>query len=333
MIHCSFGHFRPALYLDSLIARLIFRLGAHINHHPLSHLRNLFWTAYVLDKELSIRTGQPPAIRDEDCDLTLPPGYEEQMYTLLSSSDAKNTTIEGPLFPSGLRLLKIKSRVYNTFYQPGSLGKSQTEILISIRELDNDLEKWRLSLPPNHRPTLLISQQLSTDSPIVGMHLVIVRMDYHHCMSIIHQASGRCKATGNNSNTPEGVRSSFALAVETSRSSLLSLQGSLHLLPNGTFWYVLYHEILILPLSLAITNISWSYQALYFLSDISLFDYLFQHRSWTSKRLCSPGFGTSLPGCFSNQKTTPPGSNSKFPCNPPPGTYHRINRASRTCNH
>ncbi|CAI7627938.1 unnamed protein product [Penicillium crustosum] len=205
----------------------------------LIHLRNLFWTAYVLDKELSIRTGQPPAIRDEDCDLTLPPGYEEQMYTLLSSSDAKNTTIEGPLFPSDLRLLKIKSRVYNTFYQPGSLGKSQTEILISIRELDNDLEKWRLSLPPNHRPTLLISQQLSTDSPIVDMHLVIVRMDYHHCMSIIHQASGRCKATGNNSNTPEGVRSSFALAVETSRSSLLSLQGSLHLLPNGTFCIVL----------------------------------------------------------------------------------------------
>ncbi|KAJ6142976.1 hypothetical protein N7471_002429 [Penicillium samsonianum] len=256
IFHCSSGDFRPALYLNSLIARLIFRLGVHLKHPPVpdgaisfvtdeivqkdGHLRNLFWTAYALDKELSLRTGQPPAINDEDCDLTLPPGYEEQLNTLLSSAETEDMIFKGHLYPSDLRLIKIKSRAYSAFYRPGAIDKSDIELLKSIRELDDDLEKWRLSLPPKHRPTLFIFQQISTGNAILDMHFLIVRMDYHHCMAIIHQASGRCKAwAGNHNNAAEGVGSSFTLAVETSRSSLLSLQSSLHVLPNGTFWYVL----------------------------------------------------------------------------------------------
>lgn len=255
IFHGSVGNFHFALYLDSLVARLIFRLGANVKTpHPADgatpyltddtlrtgcHLRNLFWIAYVLDKELCIRMGEPVAIHDEDCDLSLPPRYEEQLNRLLLSEKVDQMEFEGYLYPTDLRLIKIKSRAYGVFYGPGALCKSDIDVLRSIRELDNTLEEWRLSIPPRYRPNISPSQVVSTHNPVLDTHSVIVRMDYHHCMAIIHQASGRCKAwASDQSNGVNGVSSSFALSVETSRSSLLCLQSVLHVLPNGTFWYV-----------------------------------------------------------------------------------------------
>ncbi|KAJ5504134.1 hypothetical protein N7463_007008 [Penicillium fimorum] len=259
IFHCSSGNLQFALYLNSLIAQLVFILGAHLrylpatNGAPLSvtteayqttrHLRNLFWTAYVLDKELSLRAGQPVAIHDEDCDLSLPPGYEEQLYILLSSSESDGMVIGSPLFPTDLRLIKIRSRAYTTLYQPGSFCEPGIK-LESIRQLDSDLEMWRVSLPLKCRPGLLTSQLIATGNTIADIHILVVRMDYHHCMAMIHQASGRCKAwTGTQNNTIDGVDLSFKIAVETSRSSIISLQNSLHVTPNSAFWLLVFYPI------------------------------------------------------------------------------------------
>ena len=100
VFHSSSGNLRTGLFLDSLVARLIYRFGAHVKSPPASeffhenhsspmdhHLRNLFWIAYIIDKELCIRMGQPAAIPDEACDLTLPPGYEGRLAALGLASE------------------------------------------------------------------------------------------------------------------------------------------------------------------------------------------------------------------------------------------------------
>lgn len=244
------GNLRTAAYLASLAARFIFMLGAHTRPTctgpPSSpadvvaltqyHLRYLFWLCYALDKDLALRTGQPPAISDEQCDLTLPPDYLEQLNTEITFPNGPDQPPRGPLLPMDLRLSMIKSKAYNALYSAQAIQKSDAELLRSIRELDNELERWRMSLPLKYRPTVSFSHDTPIDANM-NMRSVMLRLDYHHCMAIIHQASSRCKAwAGSQSGVMEGISSSLALSVEASRSTIFYLQTAEHVLGDESFW-------------------------------------------------------------------------------------------------
>lgn len=178
--------------------------------------------------------GQPPTIADENCDLTLPPGYTERAFMDPESEDSTNVE---PIFPFDLRLSVIKSRAHSTLYSVSSLKKSDAELLKSIRELDDELEKWRAAVPAHWRPTMSFAQDAS--DPNVSMHSVMLRMNYYLCMSIIHQASSRCKSWVNGSGgLVDGISSSLTLSVEASRSTLCYLESAEHVLVDGVFWYV-----------------------------------------------------------------------------------------------
>lgn len=238
----------------SIASRFIFMLSAHTFRYqstttPTSepesgdsrmqrHLRNLFWLCYVIEKDIALRTGQPLALSDENCDLTLPPGYVDQLYTSMAYHHHSRELPDNPIFPVDLRLSIIKSRAYSTLYSFRALQKTDTELLKEIRELDDDLERWRISVPLEWRPTLSFSHE--TPDPNVSMHSVMLRLNYHLCMTIIHQASSRCKAWDKGQGRMmEGVKSSLALSVEASRSTLLYLETAEHVLMDGVFWYVL----------------------------------------------------------------------------------------------
>lgn len=249
--------------MGSIAARLAFMLGAHTQHHSnfstqapsfseiasrtQNHRRNLFWLVYTFDNELALRNGQPPSINDEHCDLTLPPGYIEQLYTYHGSIPSARDTYSIPFFPADLRLVMIKSRAYNSLYSAQALQKSNAELLKDIRELDDDLEKWRISLPPGFRPTISFSHETPTDSGM-DMRKVISRLSYHHCMATIHEASGRCRARADGQSTViEGVSSSLELAVEASRSSFSYLYTAQHVLDDDSFWYVGFEHPFLAP--------------------------------------------------------------------------------------
>ncbi len=245
------GNLQSANYYGSISARMIFMLGGHIftNQHswlPRSstdtdsrikaHVRNLFWLCYTIEQDVSLRTGQAQLFSEDNCDLSLPPAYVEQMYASLEYHHNSTNLPENPIFPIDLRLSVIKARAYSALYSFKAMKKTDAEILKDIRELDDELERWRLSVPPKWRPTLSFSHE--TPDPNCNMHSVILRLNYHLCMTIIHQASSRCKSWATQGCVMDGVSSSLALSVEASRSTLLYLETSGHVLVDGVFWYV-----------------------------------------------------------------------------------------------
>ncbi|KAK9357276.1 hypothetical protein V1504DRAFT_442903 [Lipomyces starkeyi] len=259
IFHLFTGNQQYAVFTNSIAVRYLFMLGAHTQSHAATagqtlssmnvvartgnHIRNLFWVTYTLDKELSLRTGQPPSLNDEHCDLTLPPGYVEQLYSDLPLKLPSTDVLRGPLLPGDLRLTRINSRAYIALYSAQALKKSDTELLKDIRELDDDLERWRMSLPPKIRPTISFSHETPIGSDM-DMQAVIIRLGYHHCVATIHKASGRCRAwAGGQSRVMEGVSSSLALAVEASRSSIFYLQTAQHALPDESFWMILFYPM------------------------------------------------------------------------------------------
>ncbi|KAJ5973117.1 transcriptional regulator family: Fungal Specific TF [Penicillium vulpinum] len=249
LFELSSGNMRTTNYFGAIATRLIFMLGGNLsNSHAIltdkrseqkhTQLRNLFWICYTIDKDLALRTGQPPTIIDENCDLTLPPGYLDRAFLDVENEDPWY----GPVFPFDLRLSIIKARAHRELYSVSCLQKSDAELLKSIRELDDALEEWRLSVPPEWRPTMSFSSE--TSDPNMGMQTVMLRLNYHLCMTIIHQASGRCKAwMQGQSGMMDGVSSSMALSVEASRSSLCYLEAAEHVVVDGVFWTLIFYPI------------------------------------------------------------------------------------------
>ncbi|KAI0120592.1 fungal-specific transcription factor [Xylariales sp. AK1849] len=256
MFHLFSGKFQTAAMFHSMSCRIVFILGGHTHpvdpaaHVPAdetdhssrvkSHLRKCFWLCYIFDKDISLRTGHPPAIDDQHCDLTFPKGYQFGIMRVDNGST--------PFLPCDLKLSIIKSKSSKLLYSAEALLKSDAELLRDIRELDHELEIWRLSIDPRFRPTLSFrSGDLHLASSIAKtdmMHVMITHFEYHYLMATIHQATGRCRAWANGkSGEMEGVSSSLTLSVEASRSTLVYLRAAVPFLFGECFWIVLFYPM------------------------------------------------------------------------------------------
>lgn len=238
------GEIQTAAHYTSIASRLLMAAGAHAissteSSNLRQHLRSLFWFCYTLDKDLTLRTGEPHCLRDDDCNLDLPPRYEENLHQCLDySPGAAATDISGPIFPCDIRLSMIKSRTFTVLYSRNALHKSDVDLLRSVRELDEELECWRTSIPEHLRPQLCFS---SRESKTKSTFMVLTHMSYYCCVNLIHLAGSRCSAWRSKSpQVPgmiDGLQSSLAISVEASRSLLLYLEDSKTRVDASSFWY------------------------------------------------------------------------------------------------
>ena len=230
----------------------MFALGGHLNSKAIStrdtvtaqlpnpsHLRELFWLCYFFDKHLSLRTGQPPSLDDSHCDLTLPEHYPGLGFVRRTSHESLPPEILAPFFPSDLGLTVIKSRVLNMLYSASALQKPDTQLLHDIRVLDDELERWRVSVPPIARPCLSVvsATEDGTMPQAMKMLMAFVHFEYFYLLVMIHRPCGRCKAWDRaNDGGVRAVSSSLSLSVQASRSTLLLLQAVVPAIHHKSFW-------------------------------------------------------------------------------------------------
>ncbi|KAH7024761.1 uncharacterized protein B0I36DRAFT_274374 [Microdochium trichocladiopsis] len=268
------GQLQAASMFHAMCYRLLITLGAHVQSDNLydalqgsvsdvelrmhRHFRCIFWMAYSLDKDISLRTGLPPSMHDEDCDLSLPKKYLDCPPEMIELENANE-----PVLPGDLRLTILKSKTFRILYSNHAKRKSDTQLLRDVRQLDEELEAWRQSINPLHRPLLSYGGATSLSSSPVNvlgpadltphqmMHRVVINFEYHYLMAAIHSATGRCRAwssgedpdAGASKEMMQGVNLSMALAVEASRSTLIFLSWyNLHLL-GEPFWLMIFYPM------------------------------------------------------------------------------------------
>lgn len=212
------------------------------------HIRMLFWLCYVFDKDIALRTGQPPILVDEYCDLTFPDRYLEDHFLIQSFprvSQGPHFADENivPHLPGDLRLSILKGKTCRALYSMQATRKSDAELLRDIRELDSELESWRQSIPAEFRPALSIRENVRYDSTWrlpQSMQRIAMHLEYHYLMTAIHRASGRClnldMVDEHEEFRDHGVHSSLALSVEASRSTIFYLRAAVSGLANEAFW-------------------------------------------------------------------------------------------------
>ncbi|KAJ4259713.1 hypothetical protein NW762_007644 [Fusarium torreyae] len=262
------GRLRSASMFHAIACRMVFTLGGHANvslrarKSPITRqererlqIRMIFWLCYMFDKDISLRSGQPPLMSDDYCDLTLPDDYMDCYLYLPGLNDSLSPLASGdegltPHLPGDPRLSHVKERTSRLLYSAQAAKKTHAQLLRDIRELDEELEAWRQSIPPDFRPALSISNE--SQVTLVGMQLprsmrhITLHLEYHHLMTTIHRASGRCMEP-ESENSPDrsewvpGVESSIALALEASRSTLIYLRAAMSGLAGEAFWVVVFY--------------------------------------------------------------------------------------------
>ncbi|PHH61100.1 hypothetical protein CDD81_762 [Ophiocordyceps australis] len=255
------GRFRSASMYHSLACRATFILGAHtlvlkpsdsgalsIEDRQDRLLRMLFWLCYIFDKDIALRSGQAPIINDEYCDLTPPEGSDQcRFQAIVTGKDTGNLgeNLSTPWFPGDLRASLLKSKTCRLLYSASSLRMSDAELLRTIRELDEELESWRLSVPHHIAPTLAACKHRwlvpDADKHRSMLHIEL-HLNYYHLMNAIHTASGRCMVDGNGLGAT-GIQSSLELSVEASRSTLTYLSVATHRLLGETFWVFIFYPM------------------------------------------------------------------------------------------
>ncbi|KAF9774292.1 hypothetical protein IL306_007727, partial [Fusarium sp. DS 682] len=262
------GRLRSAAMLHAVACRMAFTLGGHtyIQWKPRSsqitrsererrQVRLLFWLCYMFDKDIALRTGQPPIMSDDYCDVRIEENYFE-CYSYLPdlNENLPPTSFEEedlmPYLPGDPRLSCIKDKTSRMLYSAQVAKKSHAQLLRDIRELDEEFEVWSQSILPVFRPALSITNE--SQVTLQGMHLprtmrhITLHLDYHHLMAAIHRASGRCMQpdSENSHDQPEyvpGVESSIALALEASRSTLIYLRAAICGLAREAFWIIVFY--------------------------------------------------------------------------------------------
>lgn len=86
------------------------------SHGSSSNSRRLFWSVYMLEKEVSIFFGRASALQDADIDVALP------VFSRKGPVERWDR-----LFEAGIKLARIQRRICNDLYSRKSLKLGQTE--------------------------------------------------------------------------------------------------------------------------------------------------------------------------------------------------------------
>ncbi|KAJ6785601.1 hypothetical protein PWT90_00473 [Aphanocladium album] len=233
------AHLKPQNYkfLYAIACRMAYDLAEHSNQ-PADYTQNpfaeckrrqtraLFALCYAMDKDCALRLGQPPVLSEE--------------YTNMSFVEHLDD------YPVDRRLSMIKDRTYRLLYSPRAETCSDGEILHYIRQLDDELERWRLSIPAPIRPRMSIPAdfQPAMDERNIceSMQLINLQLDYHYTLIAIHTMVRKCGAGDGKTELPEDlhsvIHSSVDLSLEAGQSTFMFLKIPLKLLGGQAFRYI-----------------------------------------------------------------------------------------------
>ena len=244
---------QSSFFLVAAAIRLSHSIGLHkrgsgfnLNPVEVEQRKRVFWIGYLLDKDICLRSGRPPAQDDDDMNVELPSEDPPDNIGNIPLADGKGKT---NLFRFMCTFAIISSKVYKKLYSVSAAKQSDGELLNTIGELDKELEDWKDSIPLDFRPEHEIK---ASHTPLI-LHIVVLHFAYYNCLTTIHRMSvhhgywtsrlSNYAIQGLNARplNPR-VFSSAALCVSAARASIHLIK----YIPQGDFacvWLILYFPV------------------------------------------------------------------------------------------
>jgi hypothetical protein len=156
---------------------------------------NVFWLAYILDKDLSMRSKQPSIQLDDDIDLDLP--YPGIVYNQISNTPTQDNivvpgnitttdgTVEMNYFSTRIQLAVIEGGVYDYLYSTRSLKRSPEERSHALDSVSFALESWKTTIPFEFSACMAPSTVSSDVLPL----LAVLHSTSLACTTLLNQAN------------------------------------------------------------------------------------------------------------------------------------------------
>jgi hypothetical protein len=148
-------------------------LGLHRDSSPIFHPENsmltiemrkrVFWSAYALDRNISIALGRPCAVRDSEIDVPLPQNLtDDQLEGEYIQFDPSSLSSPNPLdmstFVHIIKLRQLQSRIQELFYSADT-----SQVLLQGADhhrsiIRTQLDEWVSQAPRYVRPTVVTFQ-------------------------------------------------------------------------------------------------------------------------------------------------------------------------------
>jgi len=239
---------QPSFLLVAAAIRLSHSIGLHkrgtgfnLNPIEIEQRKRVFWIAYMLDKDLCLRSGRPPAQDDDDMNVELPDADPADHIGNIPLANGKGKM---NLFRVMCELSVIQSSIYKRLYSTKASKLSDGELLQTIGELDKELETWKDNIDIDYRPEHEIK---ASHTPLI-LHIAMLHFSYYNALTTIHRMSihhglwtsrlANYAIQGLNARplNPR-VFSSAALCASAARATISLLK----YIPQGDFscvWYV-----------------------------------------------------------------------------------------------
>jgi hypothetical protein len=246
---------RPFGTLISQAIRMAQSLGLHrknrdpsLTPREVEQRKRVFWTAYFIDKEHCLRTGQPPAQDDDALDIEMPSEEQEASVQFGSSPDLNYFTIR-------VKMALIQGQVYRRLISVKAEKQSVTRRMVEVKRLEGMLAVWRASTPIDFSENYKVPGR---GRPLIApiIHKVILRMNYFNTLNTIHRFSVPVEHWRSQLQQPLDPATAAqrhtapppVLCVEEARNAITLM----HITPHGDYsciWYdhlhllaSIYHE-------------------------------------------------------------------------------------------
>lgn len=173
---------QPCIFLISTAMRISQQIGLErcengrkLSKADLEERSRVFWIAYCLDRDVSLRFGKPPSQSDEDMNVGLPVEPPQDSPVLTAEQrygfDA---------FRAACQLSMIKSQLYKRLYSVKAIDCPLDELITAVSMLDDELQRWKDTIPSQFRP--------ETRSPTsMSPSLLYLHYSYFDCVISIHR--------------------------------------------------------------------------------------------------------------------------------------------------
>ncbi|KFY37997.1 hypothetical protein V494_04549 [Pseudogymnoascus sp. VKM F-4513 (FW-928)] len=224
----------PGSILISIAVKLAQGMKLHRRGHQLGiaasemeQRKRVFWLVYIYDKDISIRTHNPPAQDDDDMDVDLP----------IESIDLHHDRLkEDNFYINHIGLSIIQGQIYKQLLSIRAKKSPEIDRLRTAKELVITLGAWKQSIPCMHIDKFNTTHEAS--SFFILLHSVILKFTYFHALDTVRRLAHTADLD--------------ALCLVEARESMQLLQ----LLPQGDFAHVwLLLDIIISACTLMLTHV------------------------------------------------------------------------------
>ncbi|KIW72367.1 hypothetical protein, variant 2 [Phialophora macrospora] len=178
---------KPATMLIAIALRLAHELGLHtrsaecLDTSQVLERDRVFWIAYILDRDISLRTSRPPVQREADIDLEWPSAQPEDGAGNVAQADG---TFPFNFFQCRVRLARIQGEVYDFMVatRAGTMDNDQRDE--NIVRLNHILDDWISSIPPPFQP----SSVLQAGQPNLCRNFAVLYSTHVACRTYVYRA-------------------------------------------------------------------------------------------------------------------------------------------------